>query len=814
MSNRQLWRPWSQLGFGLCILVSQSVAQADISGKVFHDFNANGVLDTGSGFEEVGIADVTVKAFDSSNTQVATVTSASDGTYTLTGLTAGVPYRVEFSWQNSALKPGTANNATVQFVTDGSTGINAALADPQTYCQANPMLATPQFANGDPTAGGTSASLAGWLMFANNSSGSYSGANTTLASAAEVGSVWGEAYQRSSGTLFSAATVRRHAGLGKFNGQTTSGGIYSVNIADGAPYGATPWLDVNTLAGVNTGADPRTEEGSSLPADKATPSHDVLAFTEVGKRGLGDIDISADDKTLYAVNLYQRSLLSIDIAAKSLNSAIAIPNPGCSNDDYRPWALTVHEGSVYVGIVCSAETSRNTADLHAYIQRVDGTSFVNVYDFSLVYDRADLGGGIDGDWQPWARTWSDTQFPAGGGWPMGKATPILADIAFDVDGSLILGFLDRTGMQAGLDNYSTDTASTAIFENEAGGDLLRVCNTASGWVLEGNAGCITAGGTNNAQGPNGSEYYFADNYVYGHTEATIGGLTLIPGTNQTIVVGYDPLTDVRTGGVRWLDNTTGALTKGYELYADSRNNMLGTMGKAVGLGDLEVLCDPAPIEVGNRVWLDANGDGIQDADEAGIDGVNVTLTCGTDTATATTANGGTFRFSTASNATFMQAGESCKLAVDHNQAPLSAYVLSPLNADGQSDNNAQTDIRDSDATDNAGVAEISFTVGNMGENNPALDVGYRTAPTTDLALSKTVDKTTVKPGETVVYTLTATNQSAVDATGVQVTDQLPSNLQYISDDSAGAYDFNSGIWSLGTVTAGQSKTLSITAIVK
>jgi protocatechuate 3,4-dioxygenase beta subunit len=49
------------------------------------------------------------------------------------------------------------------------------------------------------------------------------------------------------------------------------------------------------------------------------------------------------------------------------------------------------------------------------------------------------------------------------------------------------------------------------------------------------------------------------------------------------------------------------------------------MGKANGLGDLELLTDYQPIEIGNRIWNDANGNGIQDAGETGINGVTVEL---------------------------------------------------------------------------------------------------------------------------------------------------------------------------------------------
>ncbi|OQX02027.1 MAG: hypothetical protein BWK73_44110 [Thiothrix lacustris] len=609
--------------------------------------------------------------------------------------------------------------------------------------------------------------------------------------------------------------MRRHSGLGKIGAATTTGGIYTVDITAGEPYSAVPWLDVNTLPGVDAGADPRIEEGSSLPANKGTPSHDVLAFSTVGKRGLGDIDISEDDKTLYAVNLNQRQLLAVDIASKTLRvDPISIPNPGCSGDDYRPWGLGVHGGSVYIGIVCSAETSRSTADLHAYVQRLDGSNFVNVYDFALNYNRSDLGGGIDGDWQPWARTWTDTMYPSGGGWPMGKATPILSDINFDDDGSLVLGFIDRTGLQSGIDNYSTDTASTNVYENEAGGDLLRVCKDSTGvWVMEGNPGCTTTGGENNGQGPNGSEYYYQDDYAGSHNEAVIGGVALLPGSNETVTTGYDPLSNVRTGGIRWMDNTTGSKIKGYELYSDSRADAgKGTMGKSVGLGDLELLCDPAPTEIGNRVWKDVNSNGIQDADEAGIDGVDIVLTCGSDTAQVTTANGGQFLFSNKTNAMFMGAGESCKVTVaSAGQTPLAGLSVSPQNADNVTDNNATTDLRDSDANS---AGEIAFTVGNAGENNHTLDFGFKSAPpSTDISLVKVVKPDTAKPGETVVYTLTVTNESDVDATGVKITDQLPAGITWVSDDSAGTYTKETGVWVVGDVTHGANKTLNITATV-
>ena len=83
-----------------------------------------------------------------------------------------------------------------------------------------------------------------------------------------------------------------------------------------------------------------------------------------------------------------------------------------------------------------------------------------------------------------------------------------------------------------------------------------------------------------------------------------------------------------SGGLTWFNNTTGLDTKDYELYFTGNSGSpppSGDFSKANGLGDLEVTAGLASIEIGNRVWLDTDGDGIQDAGETPIAGVTVQL---------------------------------------------------------------------------------------------------------------------------------------------------------------------------------------------
>jgi len=85
-------------------------------------------------------------------------------------------------------------------------------------------------------------------------------------------------------------------------------------------------------------------------------------------------------------------------------------------------------------------------------------------------------------------------------------------------------------------------------------------------------------------------------------------------------------------------------------------------------------------------------------------------------------------------------------------------------------------------------------------------------PLIDLALEKSVNNTSPRVGTDVIFTVVVTNESAVNATGVEVTDQLPSGYTYVSH-TGGTYVPGTGVWTIGDLAAGQSRTLTITATV-
>ncbi|MFT4015575.1 MAG: gliding motility-associated C-terminal domain-containing protein [Agriterribacter sp.] len=84
----------------------------------------------------------------------------------------------------------------------------------------------------------------------------------------------------------------------------------------------------------------------------------------------------------------------------------------------------------------------------------------------------------------------------------------------------------------------------------------------------------------------------------------------------------------------------------------------------------------------------------------------------------------------------------------------------------------------------------------------------------DRGISISVNNPSAPAGNNVVFTLTAINNGTSPATGITVTDILPSGFTYLSSSaSQGTYDNTTGIWSVGALAAGDDATLTITATV-
>jgi uncharacterized repeat protein (TIGR01451 family) len=83
----------------------------------------------------------------------------------------------------------------------------------------------------------------------------------------------------------------------------------------------------------------------------------------------------------------------------------------------------------------------------------------------------------------------------------------------------------------------------------------------------------------------------------------------------------------------------------------------------------------------------------------------------------------------------------------------------------------------------------------------------------DLEIVKTADDAAPAPGDTVVFTLTVTNQGPAVATGVVVTDTLPAGLTYGSNDCGAAFAGSTLTWTIGALAHLASVTCHLTVTI-
>ena len=356
-----------------------------ISGQVFRDFNSNGAKNVGGLGAGASVtatdsarAGVAVRAFDSAGNQVGQATTAADGTYSLSVAATGT-VRVEFSTP-SGLRPsfrGADSGTSVQFVdAAGAANVNYAVNAPGEYCQDNPQLVScsmPYLANYPVDAQGAAVldSKLGPLTIGQRgeSLGGTPSTPTALNSPTDMGATWGVGVDRA-GNAYFGTYVKRHSPYGP--GSTGSNGnanwIYQVDIATGA---TVPWIRLGsqTLPAHVATAPSGWPDYSADGYRSDNNPNDV--FHSVGRAGLGDVDVTPDGSTLYAVEMSQAdpTLWRVPIEGTGAGeepgtvAAVSIPRPtslnGVSCDGpWHPMGLGMTVDEILVGGVCTVEKPR------------------------------------------------------------------------------------------------------------------------------------------------------------------------------------------------------------------------------------------------------------------------------------------------------------------------------------------------------------------------------------------------------------------------------------------------------------------------
>lgn len=211
-----------------------------------------------------------------------------------------------------------------------------------------------------------------------------------------------------------------------------------------------------------------------------------------------------------------------------------------------------------------------------------------------------------------------------------RGQAMLADLEFTREGLMLIGLMDRSGHQLGYRQMRPDGLPGDPVSALSAGDILVAYQHDDVWQLEQN-GMIpglnrgSQSGVDNGEGPGGGEFFFGNNRFL-HRDADAGGLAWLPGTGELLGVVVSPATSgfISGGGVSWYNLLNGSNARNDLTLVDPPLHLTGA-GRANPLGDLEVLCDDPPIQIGNRVWADDNCNGVQDACEAPLPGVWVSL---------------------------------------------------------------------------------------------------------------------------------------------------------------------------------------------
>ncbi|WP_346134115.1 hypothetical protein [Lentzea roselyniae] len=177
-----------------------------------------------------------------------------------------------------------------------------------------------------------------------------------VANQGATGTVFGLAYRKQDKRLFSAAFAKRLTNYGPGG----PGAIYVTPAAGGA---TTLFTTVPNAGG-------------------ATHNHqtnfDGAFYAVPGTQSLGDIDMSEDGSELYVVNMADKKLYVYDATqptAAAAKASYVIPSACPTASDWRPGALGVRDGVVYVGGVCSGASTKKIADVKAVVMTFSGGSF-------------------------------------------------------------------------------------------------------------------------------------------------------------------------------------------------------------------------------------------------------------------------------------------------------------------------------------------------------------------------------------------------------------------------------------------------------
>ncbi|MBW4616798.1 MAG: carboxypeptidase regulatory-like domain-containing protein [Desmonostoc vinosum HA7617-LM4] len=769
------------------------VQLASLGNFVFEDKNANGIQDAG----EAGIANTTVKLLDAAGNVITTTTTDGNGLYSFTNLQPG-DYKVQFVQPNgfngvSPVNIGSNDaidsNGLISDVVNLSAGENDTTIDSGFY---------------------KTASLGDFVFNDGNNNGiqdvgetGVSGVTVTLTSGGSDGIINGIG-DTTITTTTNANGNYNFAGL-------TPGQQYQVGFSN-LP-GGYQFTQANIGANDAVDSDANASTGKTQIVTLASGENNLTLDAGIYQNA-GDLSITKTDG-LTTVTPGQQ--ITYTIVAKN-NGLITATNALVS--DIMPSNLTnIAWTSVATGGATDNQTS-GTGNINDYVTLAAGSSITYTVNATVAANplpsytipttisltSSGSSNGTVGN----IRTFSANGVSVNASAFSSTSTGTWNTAALGIYGSWGLGVIDGTEDgnsgshridNSGLNNYVLLEFSESVVINKAalayvdGGD-----SDISIWV----------GNFNNPY----TNHLTLNNSVlnsFGFTEFNNGGSTdRTADINANNIVGNAVVIAAKIGDtndsfkLKSLDilkattqiggsvNNTATITGPTGFTDTNTSNNSAT--------DTDTIVAASTVKIGDRVWYDVDGDGVQDAGESGVSGVAVKLfnQAGTQIGTTTTDTNGLYQFNVNANSSY------------------SVQFVQPTGFDGFTTAKMGSDAVDSDVV-NVNGTTAQFSVGTT--DNLTIDAGL-IKNIGDLSITKTDGLTTVTPGQKITYTIVAKNNGLMTATNALVSDIMPTNLTdvtWTSVATAGAKDNQiSGTGSINdyvTLTAGSSITYTVNGTV-
>jgi hypothetical protein len=594
-------------------------ATGSIGDRVWNDVNGDGTQDP----SEAGLNGVTVQLYDGTNTLVATTTTAGDGNYTFSNLAAGT-YTVKIVV--ASLPPGVAETYDL----DGVGTQNAATLD----------LATAQNRTDVDFGYQGTASVGDRVWLDTNGNGVQD------AGEAGINGVTVQLLDGANNVLASTTT----SGDGNYSFSRLNGGNYSVQIVTSSlPPGVTETYDLDGVATANIASfslnpgDSRTDvdfgyRGTASVGDRVWLDSNGNGTQDAGEPGINGATVQLLD------------------AANNVVATATTTGDG----NYTFSNLTA--GNYSVRVMPPAGLAE-TYDL-------DGVATANIASFPLAggQNRTDVDFGYRGTGSVGDRVWLDSN--GNGTQDAGEAgingvtvqlldssNNVIATATTSGDGNYTFSNLAagnysvRVTPPAGVaETYDFDGVTTANIASFALGAGQTRMDIDFGYRGTGSVGDRVWLDTNG----NGTQDA-GETGLNGVTVQLLDSANNVVGTATTSGDGNYTFSNLSAGTYTVkVSNLPVGLTETFDLDGVATANQ-ATFPLAAGQNRTDVdFGYRYNGSVGDRVWLDANGNGTQDAGETGLNGVTVQLLDGSNNVvgTATTSGDGNYTFNNLAPGTY------------------------------------------------------------------------------------------------------------------------------------------------------------------